>query len=109
MAARTVPGRLDEISQAIGELKGSMKSIESYVHDHRHEVQNTSAKIDALAMKIGADMASIEARLDNRLRALEALNSQATGIKKLGQWLLQTILTIITTIATLLSIGNWHR
>lgn len=109
MAARTVPGRLDEISEAIGELKGSVKSIERYVHEHRHEVQNTSTKIDALAVKISADIASVEARLDSRLSALERIRNQETGVRKFGSWLLQTLIAIVAAVATVLSIGNWHR
>jgi len=60
-------GQLDEISEAIGELKGSVGSIERYIHEHRHEVSNTSQKIDALGTKISRDMAAVEVRLETKL------------------------------------------
>lgn len=64
-----MPGQLDEISQAIGELK-------AYVHEYRHGVNNIGQKIDALGTKITRDIAAVEARietkLDSHIRTTEA-------------------------------------
>jgi hypothetical protein len=62
---------LGQIREDLGELRGSVKAIEQYVHEGRHGTNNLSQKIDALAVKITSDMASVEARLDGRLRRLE--------------------------------------
>jgi hypothetical protein len=64
-------GQLDQISEAIGELKGSVKSIERYMHEREHGLNNLSQKIDGLAVKLSADIAAVEARMDSRLLALE--------------------------------------
>lgn len=85
-------GQLDEISAAIGELKGSMTAIERYIHDNRHEVANASQKIDALGVQIGKDIAKVEARLeakldnfkaatDARLTALEQAQQKEAGAR----------------------------
>lgn len=94
-------GQLDEISEAIGELKGSVKAIETYVHEGRHGVNNLSQKFDALGVKIAADIAAVEARIeakvdayirsnDERVLALEKEHERQTGAKNLVAWFLQS-------------------
>ena len=102
MAPRS--GQLDQISEAIGELKGSVKSIEQYVHEARHGTNNISQKIDALAVKLGADIASVEARMDSRLRALELGQNSTSTAKALAMWFIQTVITIIAAIGAMLAI-----
>jgi hypothetical protein len=62
---------LGQIREDIGELRGSVKSIETYVHESRHGTNNLSQKIDALAVRLSTDIASVEARMDSRMIALE--------------------------------------
>lgn len=80
------PRQLDEISEAIGELKGSVKVIEKYIHDERHGVNNLSQKIDGLAVSIGRDIAAVKAEIEvkieaigGRVGALEAVRMQQMG------------------------------
>lgn len=91
------PGQLDQISEAIGELKGSVKSIESYVHEGRHGVNNLSQKFDALGTKITRDIAAVEERIrvrfeavEQRLSALEDAKQRAEGAKGALLWILQS-------------------
>lgn len=80
------PGQLDQISHAIGELKGSMEAIERYIHDNRHEVANASAKIDALGIQIGKDIAQVEARLETKLDNFKAAtDARLTALEQAQQ------------------------
>lgn len=94
-------GQLDQISEAIGELKGSVKSVEKYVHEGRHGVNNLSQKVDAMRVGIGKDMAAVEAKVDakidafisetnKRLAAVEAVLQQQAGAKNLAVTFLQS-------------------
>lgn len=55
---------LDEISASIGELK-------AYTHEHRHGVNNVSAKIDALGHGVGRRLERVEQKLGERIDAIE--------------------------------------
>lgn len=61
----------DQISMMFGELKGSVAEIEKYVHEGRHGINNLSQKLDGMAVRLAADLAAVEARMDSRLRKLE--------------------------------------
>jgi hypothetical protein len=94
-------GKLDEISLRIGELSG-------YVHEHRHGVNNLSAKFDAVALdmtrrvealdvKMTIRIDEINANLTTRLEAanarigvLESIQDQQKGARNLASWLLQS-------------------
>ena len=102
-AARSQTGQLDQISEAIGELKGSVKAIEQYVHEGRHGTNNLSQKIDALAVKFGADIASLEARMDSRLKAVELNQNTMTTAKQVWVWIVQTVLATLAVIAAMRS------
>ena len=80
------PRQLDEISEAIGELKGSVKAIEKYIHEERHGVNNLSQKVDGLAVSIGRDIAAVKAEIEVKIEAmgsrvgvLEAVRHQQAG------------------------------
>lgn len=88
------PRQLDEISAAIGELKGSLAAIEKYIHEERHGVNNLAQKIDGLAVKIGSDIAAVEARIDVKIEAvgsrvviLEAARHQQAGATNFLSWI----------------------
>jgi hypothetical protein len=90
-------GQMDEISQAIGRLEGSVKSVESYVHDGRHGVNNLSQKVDGLGNRITRDIAALEAKIqirmdsmDERIIQLERSNLQTTTAKNIGFAVLQS-------------------
>lgn len=65
-------GQLDQISEAIGELKGSVKSIEKYIHEERHGLRNLSQKVDAIGTLITREIAAVEARIDVQIEAMNA-------------------------------------
>lgn len=101
-------GQLDQISEAIGELKGSVKAIETYVHEGRHGVNNLSQKVDGLGVQIGRDVAALKAELrvdiealSNRVRALEDSQNKQTGAKSLVVWFLQSPLVAWISAAVL--------
>lgn len=87
-------GQLDEISEAIGELKGAFKAIDKYIHDEKHGVKDLSAKVDGLAAHITREVVGVEARIDARyearIQALEVWKQQQTGAKNLIAWCLQS-------------------
>jgi hypothetical protein len=64
-------GQLDEISQKIGELT-------AYTHEHRHGVNNLSAKFDALALDIAKRVEALDTkmtvRIDEVVKSLSADN-----------------------------------
>lgn len=94
-------GKLDEISLRIGELSG-------YVHEHRHGVNNLSAKFDAVALdmtrrvealdvKMTIRIDEINANLTTKLEAanarigvLENIQERHKGARNLVAWLLQS-------------------
>ena len=57
-------GQLDQISEAIGEVR-------AYVHEGRHGINNLAQKVDALRVGIGKDIAAVEARMEVRFEAFE--------------------------------------
>lgn len=65
-------GQLDEISQKIGELT-------AYTHEHRHGVNNLSAKFDALALDITKRVEALDTkmtvRIDEVVKSLSADNT----------------------------------
>ena len=90
-------GQLDQISQAIGELQGSVDAIEKYVHANRHDGNNLSQKIDGLGTRITRDIAAVEARIevritamDNRVAALERAGLRAETQKSTFAAILQS-------------------
>jgi len=102
-------GQLDQISEAIGELKGSVKAVEQYVHEGRHGVNNLSQKIDAMRVSIGKDIAAVEAKMDARLTALERAAERETGAKNIAVWFLQSPLIGWLAAGIMLFIAWWKK
>lgn len=103
MAPRTqAQHQIDEISKAIG-------SIEAYVHEHRHGVNNLSMKMDALALDVARRVEELKTSLSSdiegikrRLDALESANDRRSGavvafdmINKWAPWLVAMIAGIV--------------
>ena len=64
---------LDEISHKLGELSG-------YVHEHRHGVNNMSAKLDALALDITKRVEALDTKMTVRMDEMDrALRSELTA------------------------------
>jgi hypothetical protein len=61
-------GQLDQISEAIGEIRGTVGGIERYIHDKRHDDANIAQKIEALGIRITRDIAAVEGRIEGRSR-----------------------------------------
>jgi len=51
-------GQLDQISEAIGEIRGTVAGIERYIHEERHGVRNLSQKVDGLSAQLSRDLAA---------------------------------------------------
>jgi hypothetical protein len=90
-------GQLDEISQAIGRLSGQFESIERYMHEREHGINNLMQKVEALGTRITRDIAAVEGRIegrikamDDRLIALELAQQREAGAKNLAVWFLQS-------------------
>jgi chromosome segregation ATPase len=74
MPARS--GQLDQISEAIGEIRGTVAGIERYIHEERHGVRNLSQKVDGLSTQFSREIAAakgeIGATLSTALERVEA-------------------------------------
>lgn len=95
--SQRMPGQLDQISAAIGELKGKIDSIDRYTHEREHGINNLAQKVEGLGIRITRDIAAVEGRIegrikamDDRLAALEKVQQQQTGAKNLASWILQS-------------------
>lgn len=64
-------GQLDEISEAIGRLSGQFESIERYMHDREHGINNLALKVDAFGRQITRDIAAVEGRIEGRIKAMD--------------------------------------
>jgi hypothetical protein len=90
-------GHLDQISQSIGQLEGRFDGIERYMHDREHGLNNIGMKVDALGVRLGKDIAAVEAKIgvrieamELRVAALETLAAQEKGARGIIVWLLQS-------------------
>lgn len=88
---------LDAISQAIGRLEGSIKSIETYVHEERHGSRNLAQKVDALSTQITREVTRMKAEIqvqlesmDKRVASLEAIAAKEAGERGLMVGLLHS-------------------
>lgn len=87
---RDPPHQLDEISKAIG-------SIEAYVHEHRHGVNNLSMKMDALSLDFARKVEELKA----------AISTDIEGIKRRLDLLEDANERRIGAVATLNTIRLW--
>ena len=108
-------GQLDQISEAIGELKGKIDGIDKYVHEWRHGVNNVSQKVDSLGVKIAGDIAGLRAEirtdldtLGERVAKLEARQAEQSGAKGLAVALMQSPL-LAWLFAAAVVVAAWWR
>lgn len=113
-------GKLDEISLRIGELSG-------YVHEHRHGVNNLSAKFDAVALDMTRRVEALDVKMtirideinanlttkleaaNARIGALESIQDQQKGARNLASWLLQSpVVAWLAALAGLIA-AFWAR
>lgn len=119
-------GQLDEISEAIGEIRGTVAGIERYIHEERHGVRNLSQKVDGLSSQFSRDLAAakgeigatlattierVEARIqtiDDRVSVLERTNERETGARGVALWMLQSPV-MGWVAAALLAFAAWWK
>lgn len=84
---------LDEISESIGRLSGQFESIERYMHEREHGINNLVQKVEGLGTRITRDIAAVEGRIegrikamDDRLIALERARERRDGALGLVEW-----------------------
>jgi hypothetical protein len=109
-------GQLDQISEAIGEIRGTVGGIERYIHDKRHDDANIAQKIEALGIRITRDIAAVEGRIegqikamDDRLAAVEREQFRQDGAKNLIGWFLQSPLIGWLTAAIVIFAAWWKK
>jgi uncharacterized protein YoxC len=109
-------GQLDQISEAIGELKGSVQAVERYVHDWRHSINNLTQKVDGVGTLVSREVAALEARIethlssmDQRIARLEAVQQQQAGAKNLATWFFQSPLIAWIAAAALFVAAYFTR
>ena len=90
-------GQLHQISQAIGRIEGRFDGIddrfdavERYMHDREHGLNNLAQKVDALRVSIGKDIATVEAKFDARLTALERAHERDAQSKRIAVGIIQS-------------------
>jgi hypothetical protein len=64
-------GQLDEISEAIGIVKGKLEGIERYMHEREHGLNNLAQKVESLGTRITRDIAAVEGRIEGRIKAMD--------------------------------------
>jgi DNA-binding FrmR family transcriptional regulator len=112
-------GQLDEISQAIGRLSGQVDSIEKYMHEREHGLNNVAQKVEALGVRITRDIAAVEGRIegriavmDDRVRSLEADKNRREGAIGLVEWIGKhwpfTLLAGLLSALVVWANGKWH-
>ena len=102
------PGQLDDISLRMGELIAGQRSLEKYIHDREHGLNNLSQEVKGMALDVSRQIEKsdlrtanliekldqkVAARLDDhegRIHILEGLQNERTGVRKLLTWLFQT-------------------
>jgi hypothetical protein len=68
-------GKLDDISMKIGEMS-------NYIHEHRHGVNNLSAKFDALALDIVKRVEALDIKMTLRIdEVVKGLTSENTSLR----------------------------
>lgn len=113
-------GQLDEISQKIGELT-------AYTHEHRHGVNNLSAKFDALALDIVRRVEALDTKmtiridevvktltaengaLSARVALLEAAAEREKGMRGTVHWILHSPLVGWLVALAVFFLGLWAR
>jgi|GEM_PF-6408512 len=113
-------GKLDEISLRIGELSG-------YVHEHRHGVNNLSAKFDAVALDMTRRVEALDVKMtirideinanlttkleaaNARIGALESIQDQQKGARNLAFWVLRSPVIAWLAALTGLIAAFWAR
>lgn len=85
--------QLDEISQAIGELKGAVRSIDKYIHEREHGIASLAMKVDGLSAQITREVSRMKAEIQVQLEAisarvtkLEDSAAQMRGARGLAVW-----------------------
>jgi hypothetical protein len=96
-------GQLDQISEAIGEIRGTVGGIERYIHDKRHDDANIAQKIEALGIRITRDIAAVEGRIEGQIKAMD------DGAKNLIGWFLQSPLIGWLTAAIVIFAAWWKK
>lgn len=118
-------GQLDEISEAIGEIRGTVAGIERYIHEERHGLRNLSQEVKGLSSQISREIATakaeinasmttalerVEARIatiDERVIILERIRDRETGARGLALWFLQSPLIGWIAAASILFAQWW--
>lgn len=90
------PGQLDQISEAIGEIRGTVAGIERYMHEREHGLNNLSQKLDAHGNRITREIGAVEERMrvrfeqvEIRIALLETAKAKQDGAKGTLLWLVQ--------------------
>jgi chaperonin cofactor prefoldin len=120
MVQRGGAGQLDQISEAIGELKGSVKAIDRYIHEREHSIVNLTQSVNGIGTLVSREVAKLRAELkvdldslSLRVTALEKSQERQTGERGLvGAILRSPLLAWMFAIAVLayeaLKVGS-HR
>lgn len=108
-------GQLDQISQAIGELKGKIDGLDRYTHEREHAINNLRQDVAGLGNLVTREVAKLKAeikgdldRLSERVDKLEATQDRQIGAKSLASWILQSPL-IGWLVAAGLFVAAWWK
>lgn len=119
-------GQLDQISEAIGEIRGTVAAIERYIHEERHGIRNLGQKVESLSFQFSRDLAAargeigstlstaierVEARIqtiDERVGALEKTRDREDGARGFALWALQSPLVGWIFAAAVIATAWWR-
>jgi archaellum component FlaC len=120
-------GQLDQISEAIGEIRGTVGGIERYIHQERHGLRNLSQEVKSLSSQVSREIATakaeinasmttalerVEARIatiDERVTILERIRDREYGARGLALWFLQSPLIGWLAAAIVIFAAWWKK
>lgn len=118
-------GQLDEISEAIGGLRGQLEALDRYTHEREHNIANLTQAVNGIGSLVSREVASakaeintsfttaierVEARIatiDERVTLLERTKERDAGARGILAWLLQSPLIGWIAAAALFVTAWW--
>lgn len=73
---------IDEVSRQLGELAGGLRALDSYLHDHVHDMRQMPTKIDGLAVLMRKENEALKKELKEEFsQEIEALKIRTSALE----------------------------
>lgn len=106
--------------ERIAKLEAMVSGLQQYERERWHKLDNDLTPVVNLPLQLTRDIAKLEARIDAkidgrlaaieaRLTAIEGQKRELTGAQKLLVWFVQTAISAVAAIATVLAVRGSVR